>query len=148
VNDAPVARNDSYVTSAGTVLSVAAPGVLSNDSDVEGDSLVTRLVSGPVNGSLTLNADGSFTYTPNAGFSGTDTFTYRASDGNGVSNVATVTLVVNPANQPGVTAEPDPLDPAGLMLVVRGTSGDDNIDVKRTGNRAQIEVTIRSATFD
>ena len=73
-------------------------GVLSNDTDVDGDPLTAVLVSTTSNGALTLNADGSFTYTPNANFNGTDTFTYRANDGTGNSNLATVTLTVNPVN--------------------------------------------------
>src|SRR5207249_3456836 len=62
VNDAPVAVNDSYSTAEGTTLDVVATGVLSNDSDVDGDSLSAVLVSGPANGSLTLNSNGSFSY--------------------------------------------------------------------------------------
>ncbi len=147
VNDLPMARNDSYSTTAGTALNVAAPGVLTNDSDADGDALAAQLVSGPTNGTLALNADGSFTYTPAAGFSGTDSFTYRAGDGSGVSDVATVTLTVNPANQPGATVELDPLAPGGFMLVVRGTSQDDHIDVRRRWFSDQIEVTIRSTGF-
>src|SRR5205823_4843610 len=81
VNDTPVAANDSYTTYEDTPLTVTAPGVLTNDSDVDGDSLTAILVSSPSNGGLTLNADGSFTYTPNANFNGTDTFSYKANDG-------------------------------------------------------------------
>ena len=55
--------------------------MLGNDSDVDGDALTAVLVSGPANGTLTLNADGSFTYTPDANFNGTDSFTYKANDG-------------------------------------------------------------------
>lgn len=105
VNDAPVAVNDAYTTDAGTPLSVPASGVLSNDVDVENDLLTAVLVSSPANGALTLNADGSFSYTPNGGFSGADSFTYKANDGAADSNVATVTLTVNPgANQPPAVA--------------------------------------------
>lgn len=62
-------------------LTVDAPGVLQNASDADGDKMTAQLVSGPSNGTLTLNQDGSFKYTPNAGFSGTDTFSFVASDG-------------------------------------------------------------------
>ncbi|MBV7338824.1 tandem-95 repeat protein [Chloroflexi bacterium TSY] len=96
VNDAPVAVDDAYTTNEDTVLNVPAPGVLGNDSDpVEGDPLTAVLDNGPSNGTLTLNADGSFTYTPNAGFFGTDSFAYKANDGSDDSNVATVTITVN-----------------------------------------------------
>ena len=60
---------------------MAAPGVLANDTDPDGDPLTAVLVTGPSHGTLTLNANGSFTYTPAANFTGTDSFTYRASDG-------------------------------------------------------------------
>jgi VCBS repeat-containing protein len=96
VNDPPVAHDDSYTVQAGDVLHVAAPGVLANDTDVDGDTLQAALVSGPAHGALTLNADGSFLYTPAAGFSGNDSFTYRASDGI-LGDQATVTIQVSPA---------------------------------------------------
>ncbi len=81
VNHAPVAMNDSYTTDPNTPLAVAAPGVLTNDTDADGDALKALLVSPPNNGTLGLNTDGSFRYTPNTNFSGTDSFTYQASDG-------------------------------------------------------------------
>ncbi len=73
-------------------MTIAAAGVLGNDSDVDGDSLTAVLVSGPAHGTLTLNADGSFTYTPDANYHGSDSFTYKANDGSLDSNVATVSL--------------------------------------------------------
>lgn len=77
----PVAADASYTFQSDSTLTVAAPGVLTNASSPSGLTLSAVLVSGPSNGSLTLNADGSFTYTPNAGFLGQDSFTYQASDG-------------------------------------------------------------------
>jgi VCBS repeat-containing protein len=68
-------------------------GVLANDVDSDGNSLTATLVSGPKNGRISLNADGSFTYTPNRKFTGTDSFTYKASDGSS-SDAATVTINV------------------------------------------------------
>lgn len=91
VNDAPLAMNDSYTTH-GTI-AVAGPGVLTNDADVEGDATTAALVHGPLNGSLTLNADGSFLYAPRLGFVGIDGFVYTANDG-ATSNAATVTIAV------------------------------------------------------
>ena len=70
-------------------------GVLANDSDVDGDALEAVLVDSPTNGSLTLNADGSFTYEPSGNFNGTDSFTYYATDGTLNSDQATVTITVN-----------------------------------------------------
>ena len=75
----PVADDDTFNAPTDT-LTVEAPGVLANDSDADGDSLIAVLVAGPSNGMLTLNRDGSFTYTPNAGFTGADTFTYLAEE--------------------------------------------------------------------
>ena len=98
VNDAPTAANDAYSTNEDTPLTVAAPGVLANDTDPDGDALSAVLVSGPSNGTLTLNANGSFTYTPAANYSGPDSFTYRANDGSASSNAATVSITVNPVN--------------------------------------------------
>jgi VCBS repeat-containing protein len=94
-NTPPLAVNDSYSTYTNTPLNLAAPGVLSNDTDAEGSTLTAQLVSGPSHGTLTLNANGSFTYTPAAGYAGSDIFTYMASDGTNTSNVATVTFTVS-----------------------------------------------------
>src|SRR5262245_27241484 len=70
----PVANADAYTVNEDTALTVGAPGVLANDTDPQGDPLTAVLVSGPSHGTLTLNADGSFTYTPSADYNGTDTF--------------------------------------------------------------------------
>lgn len=95
-NNAPVAADDQYSVQQGNTLTVAAPGVLANDTDTEGNPLTAIFVTGPTQGSLQLNADGSFTYTPASGFSGQDSFSYKASDGSADSNVATVILTVEP----------------------------------------------------
>lgn len=100
VNDAPVAQNDSYTVSQETPLLMPAPGLLRNDSDGEGNALTVSLVSNPANGSVTLNANGGFSYLPNNGFVGSDSFTYQASDGQATSNVATVSITVNAATNP------------------------------------------------
>jgi len=93
-NQAPAASDDAWSMSAGATLSVASPGVLGNDSDADGDALTAMLANGPASGSLALNGDGSFSYTPNAGFAGTDNFTYRAHDGELSSDPATVSITV------------------------------------------------------
>ena len=71
-----------------------APGVLGNDTDADGDSLTAALATSPSHGNVTQNPDGSFTYTPDANFCGTDSYTYTANDGNGGSGTATVTIEV------------------------------------------------------
>jgi Ca2+-binding RTX toxin-like protein len=92
---APIADHDAYETAKGESLTVgAANGVLVGDVDPDGGTLTAFLKTGPSNGNLTLNGDGSFTYTPSAGFSGKDSFTYAASDGGIESTPATVTITV------------------------------------------------------
>jgi len=99
VNDAPVAVDDAYEVDEDGVLTVlAAQGVLANDTDVDNDLLTATLVNGPAHGTLVLAEDGSFVYTPEANFNGTDSFTYKATDGTLESNLATVTITVNPVN--------------------------------------------------
>ena len=100
-NTAPTAADDSASTDEDTLLT---GNVLANDTDPEDDTLTAIKVTDPANGTLTLSPDGSFTYTPSAGFSGTDSFTYKANDGTNDSNVATVTLTVNPVVSPDQTA--------------------------------------------
>ncbi|MCK5654348.1 MAG: cadherin-like domain-containing protein, partial [Dehalococcoidia bacterium] len=96
-NYAPVAIDDAYSVDEDTPLTVSALfGVLANDTDADGDTLAAILVSDVGHGTLTLNTDGSFSYTPSAGFTGSDSFTYKANDGTDDSNVATVTITVDP----------------------------------------------------
>lgn len=103
-NQAPTAGDDAYSTHEGEGLNVPAPGVLANDNDPDGNALIALKVTDVSHGSLNLLTDGSFTYTPNAGFSGTDTFFYRADDGAAHSGTATVTISIDPVNEtPQVT---------------------------------------------
>lgn len=98
MSTAPVAQPESYGTLRDRPLVVAAPGVLANDSDPNGGALSAVKAGDPSHGTLALNANGSFTYTPAAGYVGGDSFSYRASDGAEQSEVTTVTItVVNPA---------------------------------------------------
>jgi len=94
---APIVVADSYTVTQDNTLYVAAAGVLTNDTDPEGQVIVVadpRPISGPSHGTLSLNTDGSFTYTPDPGYSGADSFTYQATDGYLTSSVATVTIDV------------------------------------------------------
>ena len=99
-NGAPVAVGDAYSLDEDTTLNIAAPGVLVNDSDANGDALSAILVDDVTNGSLTLNADGSFNYTPDPNFNGPDSFTYKTNDGLVDGNTVTVDLTVNPVDDP------------------------------------------------
>jgi lysophospholipase L1-like esterase len=96
-NNTPVATPDAYAVNHNTALEVPSPGVLANDTDAESAPLTARLATPPTNGSLTLNANGSFRYLPRTGFEGEDSFAYVASDGIADSASSTVTLRVAPA---------------------------------------------------
>jgi hypothetical protein len=119
------AANDIYsIPENGTLTVGVDHGVLSNDPHVPGTTLTAALVTGPVNGSLTLNSDGSFTYTPNAGFTGADTFSYQANDGTSNSNVAVATIYVLPADHQPPTAVDDFYSGTpGTPLVVTAADG-------------------------
>jgi len=95
VNDNPAALADTYTTDEDVELVVAAPGVLSNDTD--DGTLTAVLETGVANGTLVLAENGSFTYMPDADFFGEDSFTYKAFDGELYSQVVNVTIIVNEA---------------------------------------------------
>ncbi len=123
-----VAQNDAYTTTTNTVFSVAAPGVLANDTSTLPGVLIAQLITPPATGTLIFNGDGSFTYTPFVGFTGVITFTYRAAQGAVLSNIATVTITVNapfgatPTLPPGVvptSAAPTAL-PTFIPLFIPG----------------------------
>lgn len=132
-NDAPVARNDNYAVAEDDSLHIAAPGVLNNDTDADGDSLAALLIIPPLHGALTLQSDGSFAYTPYLNYHGLDHFTYQANDGAAESGIATVTLTVTPVNDPPVgvddnyvTAQKCPvtLDAPGVLANDTDVDGD------------------------
>ena len=104
VNDAPVSSGDSYTINEDSSLN----GDLGpNVADVDGDSVNFNLVSDVTNGTLALNSDGIFTYTPNASFNGTDSFTFQVDDGNGgTSQPATVDITILPVNSQPVFVGP------------------------------------------
>ncbi|OII22047.1 S-layer family protein [Frigoribacterium sp. MCBA15_019] len=109
------ASDDSGTTASGTTLTVGAPGVLSNDA---GTDLTVTSNTQPANGRATVAADGSYTYTPAKGFSGTDTFQYTTTDGGGGTSTSTVTITVTPAGSDDVATAR-----AGQALVVDAASG-------------------------
>jgi VCBS repeat-containing protein len=96
VNDAPVAVADSFTVAEGGTLN--GTSVLANDTDAEGNPLTAILVSGPTNGTLTLNADGTFNYVHNGSETTSDSFTYKVNDGSVDGNTVTVTIGVTPVN--------------------------------------------------
>ncbi|MFT3880109.1 MAG: Ig-like domain-containing protein [Gemmatales bacterium] len=123
---APVANNDSYTMAANSVLTIPNLGVLSNDTDPQGNPLISTLVTGTRNGTLLLNQGGGFTYTPLTGFNGVDTFTYQASNRSLLSNVATVTITVG-------TIPPPPLNPAKRIILGKDTGGELRVLAGETG---------------
>ncbi|MDB9529335.1 Ig-like domain-containing protein [Oscillatoria sp. CS-180] len=160
-NTPPVADDDSYTVTQDTTLSVAAAdGVLNGDTDADGDSLVATFVGNPSNGTVQFEEDGSFTYTPDAGFVGTDSFTYQASDGQDTSEIATVSIAVKEdtvVDEPVVSfsIEPDVVSEAdGTALVfnfsVEGDIPDEGIEVSLEGDAARIlqEFTAAQTRFD
>lgn len=98
VNDPPIAASETYTVDEDSVLSLVAPGVLGNDSDVEGDALSASVATGTAHGTLALAADGALIYTPDANFFGTDSFTYQAFDGTVSSTPVAVSIDVLPVN--------------------------------------------------
>ena len=98
VNDAPTAQDDQLQSSEDTPANT--PNVLGNDFDIDGDSLAITGFTQPLHGLTADNADGTFAYTPDANYSGPDSFTYTVSDGKGGLSVATVWISVGPANDP------------------------------------------------
>ncbi len=131
-NDPPTAVDDAFTTAADTPLTVDAPGLLANDADPDGDPIHLFEVDAPAHGQVTQSAaDGSFTYVPDAGFQGTDAFTYRAADalphpfGPGFSNDATVTITVGDpgANTPPVAVDDTYSVPQDTQLTVPAVTG-------------------------
>lgn len=124
INHPPVATADTYSVNGNSSITVPAPGVLLNDFDMDRDPRTASLVSGPSSGTLTFNPDGSFTFTPVAGFTGNVTFTYSVNDGIASSSPATVTLNVT-ARAPdfvvtGISVDPQPVQ-AGTPMAVSVT---------------------------
>jgi gliding motility-associated-like protein len=101
-NQTPTANDDAFTTDEDITLN-GEVGV--NDSDPEGDTLTYQVVSSTTNGTLTLNSDGSFSYIPNAEYSGLDSFTYSACDSQGVCDNATVTITVVPVNDAPIAVD-------------------------------------------
>ena len=130
-NTPPTANADAYGVNEDAILDVAAPGVLANDSDIDGDGLTAVLVSGPSNdrpGTFALNPDGSFHYEPDVNYFGGDSFTYVANDGTDDSAIQTVSIAVNSQNDAPI-ANPDTiyLNQMGTVTIpAPGVLGNDN----------------------
>jgi hypothetical protein len=132
-NHSPIAAGDAYTTTEDIPLVVEAPGVLSNDEDLDDDPLMSILVDAPASGALMLEPDGSLIYTPTTGFAGLDLFTYYADDGAAASTTATVFLTVTAENRPPLamsdhftTTEDVPLDVAAPGVLANDDDPDGN----------------------
>ena len=99
----PTAVDDAFSTPFQTPLSVPAPGVLANDHSPGGGPMIVTLVTGVTRGRLELTATGAFSYTPDAGVTGSDSFTYRAVNAGGAGSVATVRIAIA---EPGTVLPP------------------------------------------
>uniref|UniRef100_UPI00356924D7 Ig-like domain-containing protein n=1 Tax=Stieleria sp. TaxID=2795976 RepID=UPI00356924D7 len=140
VNDAPTAADDNFVTQVGKTLTIGAGGLLANDFDLDGNALTVIPVSGPITGTLTLAADGSFQFTPAANFTGSITFTYAVTDGIATSAPTTVTIQVAKPNDlsevtpadilsAGPDPEPDPETLPDPQVVEEVSEGEDESEL-------------------
>jgi hypothetical protein len=145
-NTPPAATDDTYNTPRGTALT--GPSVLANDADPNGDPLTAVPTTGPAHGTLALAPDGTFTYTPEAGFTGRDAFTYTASDGAASSAPATATMTVTeqPVTPPRTSPSSTPA-PAKLQVLRAGVAGGrlDVLAAITTKATGRVRVTYRSA---
>ena len=113
LNQAPIAETDNYEIQEGEILSIENPGILENDKDDNPESLMSVLEKNVLNGTLDLHSDGSFSYIPNDKFSGHDSFTYKAFDGELYSNIALVKINIKeiiPDNTPPIANDDHFLD--------------------------------------
>ena len=141
VNDAPVAFADSYSVDGQTLSVSATAGVLANDTDVEADTLTALLISGPANGSLTLQSDGSFVYEPEIGFKGTESFSYQTFDGAATSATRIVTLnVIGNAVVAPSAADPGPS--------TNNSSDSAEVEADTEADDATVESSVDSSTTE
>lgn len=130
-NEAPVATADSYTTAEDSGLSALAPGVMTNDADADGQTLVAMLDSPPIHGTVSLNADGSFNYLPAKDFHGTDSFRYYLHDGMTRSETATVAIEVTPVNDPPLAqAQALAVDEDGRIEILLAANDVDNASLE------------------
>ncbi len=131
VNDDPVGVDDSYGGFEDQVLTVSAPGVLENDFDADGDPLTAELdtsAGGPFNGTVVVNGDGSFEYTPDPNYHGSDQFAYLVRDGNGGEGSATVTLTIASVNDVPVAADDSDTTTVDTAVTVDVLANDSDVD--------------------
>ncbi|MGI5986383.1 MAG: Ig-like domain-containing protein, partial [Oscillospiraceae bacterium] len=131
-NVAPVANDDAYITEEDIELVVPAPGILAND--VDWTPITVALVGDVSNGTLTLNANGSFSYLPDEDWHGEDSFTYKVSDGELESNTATVTITVTPVKDQVRAVDDEYETDEDVVLTVSAEDGVLSNDIDPDGN--------------
>ena len=141
VNDAPVATDDSIETDEGAAIIFAADSLLANDTDLEGDALAAEIAQAPENGSLEVDTDGNWVYTPEEGFFGTDEFSYYAMDGSD-SDMATVSVLVNEVIEDPVAVNESYQATAGETLVVETPEGLLANDIEDPSNAEPMQVEV------
>ncbi|MEX0312448.1 MAG: beta strand repeat-containing protein, partial [Tateyamaria sp.] len=124
VNDLPVAANDTAATNEDTAVTI---DVLSNDSDAESSSLLIAEASNGSNGTVEI-VNGQLVYTPEANFFGTDSFTYRAGDGQGGTAQATVTVTVKPVQDAPLAAPDSAVTTEDTAITIDVTANDTELD--------------------
>ena len=127
-NTPPFATNDVFVTTEDTPLVIAAPGVLANDFDAETNSLTAVLVANVAHGTLALNPNGGFTYTPANNYFGPDGFSYTANDGSAGSAPAPVSLTVTSVNDAPIAANDSATTPQNTAVVINVLTNDSDPD--------------------
>ena len=165
LNSAPVAKEDVYTTLEDTVLNVPAPGILANDTDADGNPLTVVLVNSVTHGSLSLNANGSFSYVPNTNYNGSDSFTYAVNDGTVTGNNATVTINITPVNDPPIAVNDydsvvedgsvnvrvldNDIDPEGASLtVISAFTTNGTVIVNNSGSGGRVHWAVRGHRVD
>src|SRR3954468_3264623 len=149
-NTPPSALPDAYTTAQGAPLTVPAPGVLANDTDADDNALTVSLTQNPLHGTVSLNSFGGFTYTPAAGYSGPDSFSYAASDGIATSIPAVVTITVTAAPNHAPVAGNDSastLEDAPVAIAVLSNDSDsdsDTLSVATLGSAAHGVVSVNT----
>jgi len=140
-NAPPVSVNDAYSVYANLSLNVDGPGVLANDSDAEEAVLKAQLVNGPAHGTVTFNTNGSFSYKPDGSYTGTDSFSYWATDGTVTGNVASVSITVMPA----LVLDSVSLDPA---TVQGGTTTQCTLKLSGPAPSGGVEAMLSNGTYN
>jgi CshA-type fibril repeat protein len=137
-NFAPVAVADNYSVNEGaTLTTLVATGVLFNDTDADGNTITAIKVTDPINGTLTQNTNGSFTYVHNGSKMLTDSYTYKVNDGTVDGNTVTVSIIINPVNDAPVANNDS-----------KTTNEDTPITIAVTANDTDADGTIDGTTVD